>query len=150
MARRSVVDEITSYLQEELTHHDVITLNRQDIATRFHCVPSQINYVMNTRFTKEKGYIVESKRGGSGYIRIQKLYFCVQHDTLQHMMTHLPETMTYDEGTVILQRLYESNIIDQKTKELLLIAIHPDIIQEEHSVQRSQFFKAILQRLQYK
>ena len=51
----------------------LLKLKRSEIADKFQCVPSQINYVINTRFTIERGYIVESKRGGGGYIRIMKV-----------------------------------------------------------------------------
>ena len=67
-----ISDLIASFLQDSLdTAEDgVLEVQRSDLAQRFNCVPSQINYVMSTRFSPERGYIVESRRGGNGYIRI--------------------------------------------------------------------------------
>ncbi|SUP52545.1 Class three stress gene repressor [Weissella viridescens] len=72
MADRSMADCIEDYLKEILRDVDQVELKRSDIATRFNVVPSQINYVIKTRFTLQNGYLVESKRGGGGYIRISK------------------------------------------------------------------------------
>ena len=81
-----ISDLIASFLQDSLdTAEDgVLEVQRSDLAQRFNCVPSQINYVMSTRFSPERGYIVESRRGGNGYIRITR----VQVDR-QTLMMHV-------------------------------------------------------------
>ena len=72
---RNISDVIESYLKQilEMSQQDILEIKRNEIADKFQCVPSQINYVINTRFTIERGYLVESKRGGGGYIRIMKV-----------------------------------------------------------------------------
>ena len=67
-----ISDLIAEFLQSSLdtSENGVLEVQRSDLAQRFNCVPSQINYVMSTRFSPERGYIVESRRGGNGYIRI--------------------------------------------------------------------------------
>lgn len=62
---RNISDIIEKYLKQvlELSERDLVEIKRSEIADKFQCVPSQINYVINTRFTIERGYIVESKRG---------------------------------------------------------------------------------------
>ena len=72
---RNISDIIEQYLKQviDLSNNNVIEIKRNEIADRFECVPSQINYVINTRFTLERGFVVESKRGGGGYIRIIKV-----------------------------------------------------------------------------
>lgn len=72
---RNISDIIEEYLKEIMQRNDkqIIEIKRSEIADQFECVPSQINYVINTRFTLEKGYLVESKRGGGGYIRISRV-----------------------------------------------------------------------------
>ena len=78
-----ISDVIASFIQSALDETDgVLELQRSDLAQRFNCVPSQINYVMSTRFSPEHGYIVESRRGGGGYIRITR----VQPDASQFIM----------------------------------------------------------------
>lgn len=63
---RNISDIIEQYLKQviDLSNNNVIEIKRNEIADRFDCVPSQINYVINTRFTLERGFVVESKRGG--------------------------------------------------------------------------------------
>ena len=70
-----ISDLIASFLQDSLdtAENGVLEVQRSDLAQRFNCVPSQINYVMSTRFSPERGYIVESRRGGNGYIRITRV-----------------------------------------------------------------------------
>ena len=72
---RNISDIIENYLKQvlEISQKDILEIKRSEIADKFQCVPSQINYVINTRFTIERGYVVESKRGGGGYIRIMKV-----------------------------------------------------------------------------
>ncbi|MCC5714945.1 CtsR family transcriptional regulator, partial [Klebsiella pneumoniae] len=69
---RNISDLIEQYLKTTLMRsgNELLEIKRSELAKQFQCVPSQINYVISTRFTLEKGYIVESKRGGGGYIRI--------------------------------------------------------------------------------
>ena len=70
-----ISDLIANFLQDSLeeAENGVLEVQRSDLAQRFNCVPSQINYVMSTRFSPERGYIVESRRGGNGYIRITRV-----------------------------------------------------------------------------
>ena len=71
----SLVSEIELYIKSLLRENPRgwIEISRKDLAERFECVPSQITYVVNTRFTSQHGYYVESRRGGSGFIRICRL-----------------------------------------------------------------------------
>ena len=66
---------IERFIKEMLQEAEdgMIEIGRNDLADQFHCAPSQINYVLSTRFTPYKGYYIESRRGGSGYIKIMKL-----------------------------------------------------------------------------
>ncbi len=73
MAHQNTSDLIESYIKKILENSEMIEIRRIEMADLFNCVPSQINYVINTRFTIQRGYLVESKRGGGGYIRIAKV-----------------------------------------------------------------------------
>ena len=68
-----ISDIIEQFIREALEEDNSVNLQRNELASRFGCVPSQINYVISTRFNPEKGYIVESRRGGGGYIRIRRI-----------------------------------------------------------------------------
>lgn len=70
---KSISDIIEEFIIASLDDDDFIELSRNDLAKFFSCVPSQINYVLNTRFTLNRGFVVESQRGGSGYIKVLKM-----------------------------------------------------------------------------
>ena len=101
-----ISDLIASFLQESLEEADggVLEVQRNDLAQRFNCVPSQINYVMSTRFSPERGYIVESRRGGNGYIRITRVR--VDRQTL------LMQAVAEKEGVVCDDAALAENIND--------------------------------------
>ena len=66
-------DLIEQYIMEAIADSEQVELKRSEIAQEFNCVPSQINYVISTRFIPELGFYVESKRGGNGYIKISRI-----------------------------------------------------------------------------
>ena len=102
-----ISDLIASFLQESLdeAENGVLEVQRNDLAQRFNCVPSQINYVMSTRFSPERGYIVESRRGGNGYIRITR----VQVDLAS--------------ARAILSNLVQSGALEEPVARALLAAV---------------------------
>ena len=83
---QNMSDIIEAYLKQALSEQEQVEIRRSEIASRFDCVPSQINYVINTRFTVQQGYLVESKRGGGGYIRIMKVKMLEESDILDRMI----------------------------------------------------------------
>ena len=98
-----ISDLIASFLQDSLdTAEDgVLEVQRSELAQRFNCVPSQINYVMSTRFSPERGYIVESRRGGNGYIRITRVQ--VDRQTLMmHVINSLGSSVDLASARAIL------------------------------------------------
>lgn len=118
-----ISDMIAAFIREELEGTDgVLELQRNDLAQRFHCVPSQINYVMSTRFSPEHGYIVESRRGGGGYIRISRVR--VDRPTLlMHFINSIGAEIDGQSAMAIVQNLYETESIKQETAELLQIVL---------------------------
>lgn len=69
----SIEDFIKALMEDEQDQQQAIELRRNELAEHFQCAPSQINYVLATRFTPDHGYVIESRRGGGGYIRIMRL-----------------------------------------------------------------------------
>ena len=116
-----ITDLIAAFLQDSLeeSENGVLEIQRCDLAERFHCVPSQINYVMSTRFPPERGYIVESRRGGNGYIRITRVQ--VNHKTiLMHVINSLGEPIDFPSARAILSNLLHTGALDQPTAQILL------------------------------
>ena len=119
-----ISDLIASFLQESLEAADngVLEVQRNDLAQRFNCVPSQINYVMSTRFSPERGYIVESRRGGNGYIRITRVQ--VDRQTLMmHVINTLGERVDLPSARAILSNLVHTGALSEETARLLLAAV---------------------------
>ena len=118
-----ITDLITSFLQESLEEEGgVLEVQRSDLAQRFNCVPSQINYVMSTRFSPERGYIVESRRGGNGYIRITRVR--VDRQTLlMHVLNTLGSQVDLPSARAILSNLVQSGALEQAAGRSLLAAI---------------------------
>ena len=97
-------------------------VQRSDLAQRFNCVPSQINYVMSTRFSPERGYIVESRRGGNGYIRITRVR--VDRQTLMmHVINSLGERMDLPSARAILSNLAQAGALSEELARALLAAV---------------------------
>ena len=109
-----ISDLIASFLQDSLdtAENGVLEVQRSDLAQRFNCVPSQINYVMSTRFSPERGYIVESRRGGNGYIRITRVR--VDRETLlMHVINSLGGSVDLSSTRAILSNLVQSGAMDR-------------------------------------
>ena len=68
-----ISDIIEDFIKELFEEEEQIEIQRNDLAQKFNCVPSQINYVISTRFKPSQGYYVESRRGGGGHILIKKV-----------------------------------------------------------------------------
>lgn len=119
-----ISDLIASFLQESLeeAENGVLEVQRSDLAQRFNCVPSQINYVMSTRFSPERGYIVESRRGGNGYIRITRVQ--IDHQTLlMHVINSLGDEVDLPSARAILNNLVQSGALEENMGRALLAAV---------------------------
>ena len=100
----------------------VLEIQRSDLAQRFNCVPSQINYVMSTRFSPERGYIVESRRGGNGYIRITRVQ--VDRQTLlMHVINSLGADIDLSSARAILGNLVQSGALEENLGRTILAAV---------------------------
>lgn len=119
-----ISDLIASFLQDSLdtAENGVLEVQRSDLAQRFNCVPSQINYVMSTRFSPERGYIVESRRGGNGYIRITRVR--VDRETLlMHVINSLGGSVDLSSTRAILSNLVQSGAMDRALGQAILTAV---------------------------
>ena len=117
-----ISDIIAEFIRAELEDSDVLELQRSDLAERFHCVPSQINYVMSTRFSPEHGYIVESRRGGGGYIRISRVR--VDRPTLlMHFINSIGQEIDLASALAIIENLEGADAISQDTANILRLVL---------------------------
>lgn len=143
-----ITDIIAGFIQEALEESGgALELQRSDLAQRFNCVPSQINYVMSTRFSPEHGYIVESRRGGGGYIRITRVQ--VDRQTLlMHLINSIGDTLDVQSARAIAQNLVDSAAISLEVGRALMSAVSDQALrsvpQEQRGALRADIFKQVL------
>ncbi len=131
-----ISDLIAAFIRESLEDADgVLELQRSDLAERFHCVPSQINYVMATRFSPEHGYIVESRRGGGGYIRITRVQVG-RKTLLMSVINSIGESIDRASASAIVRNLADAEAISAEAAELIECALSDTALRSLPSVQR--------------
>lgn len=115
---KSISDVIEEFIKSSLDVDDFIELSRNDLARFFSCVPSQINYVLNTRFTINRGFLVESQRGGSGYIKVSRL-----HDSdsnfLNNALQITNKPISLNEAGQLLNQMIERGLISEREQALI-------------------------------
>jgi transcriptional regulator CtsR len=149
MLMRNISEIIEQHLKKILqqTPDGIIEIQRNDLADQFSCVPSQINYVISTRFTLEKGYVVESKRGGRGYIRIQKVKLPSHGDILDHICRTISNEIDQSTAEGLLYQLEESNFLTKREAAMLKSAIDREVLQLKLPLRdqiRANIMKAVL------
>src|SRR5690625_1415904 len=127
---RNITDVIERYLKGILKSNgkNMIEIKRSEIADQFQCVPSQINYVINTRFTEEKGYIIESKRGGGGYIRIIRIEHQEQSELFDSLIKLIQPTVTQQAAEDVIERLLEKEAITEREAKMMLSVVNRNVL----------------------
>lgn len=151
---RNISDVIEAHLKQiiERNKHKTVEIKRSEIADQFACVPSQINYVINTRFTPEKGYHVESKRGGGGYIRIQRMVVNSKNNLIDELIDLVRPSVDQRVAVAIIERLYEQEYISIKEAKLMINAIDREVLALKLPVRdelRSRVLVAMLRALKH-
>lgn len=117
----NLADRIEEYLKRilERTDEGYIVLQRSELAVEFACVPSQINYVLDTRFTVERGYLVESRRGGGGYLRIIRLGLGIEGQYQEVMRKLIGEQLSRDRSNALIGRLLDEELVTAREAALI-------------------------------
>lgn len=116
-----ISDNIENFICELFGADNSIELKRNELASYFNCVPSQINYVIQTRFTTERGYIVESRRGGGGHIKITRINFGA-NKMIEHVIANVGQMVDVMTVEAILNNLYAGGAINPEEAKLILTA----------------------------
>ena len=141
---------IEQYLQQLLqqSSEKFIEIQRNELAERFDCVPSQINYVLSTRFSIEKGYVVESRRGGGGFVRIVKVPLNEGELDLVHEIVDLVEDgISERSASAIVSRLLEEKIITLREAAMINACLSKTVLRLGLPIRdqlRADIMKAIL------
>lgn len=136
MAR--LTNSIAEFLMEMLDEEGgMLEIQRNNIAEKFSCAPSQINYVLTTRFTPYKGYYVESRRGGGGFIRIVRVEI-TDSDKLKYILEdEIGDSITKDKADAIIKELLDNEIITQREAEIIRVGISDRAISTDQNLKNS-------------
>ncbi len=150
MAMKNTSDYIEEHIKAILEQVKVAELRRSELASRFEVVPSQINYVIKTRFTASRGYIVESKRGGGGYIRIGRITFSDKHEMVHDLLTNMGDQLTETVYADILQLLFDEGLMTEREGNLLLALGADEVLGADRDAIRARMMQQVLRRLDRK
>lgn len=114
-----IMNEILNALERE---GGTARIKRNEFAAMLGCVPSQINYVLTSRFTPEQGYHVESRRGGGGFITITKIK-SGKHQILMHLINAVGDSLTEGEARIICENLYYSDVFTKTEVSMILASV---------------------------
>jgi len=121
-------------------------LSRSALATRFNCVPSQINYVISTRFSPEHGYIVESRRGGGGFIRISRVSMASEK-LIMHTVNVIGSKVDPATSAALVVNLRQSGAISEQEARLIMAATGISALRAAHPDDREALRAGILKQM---
>ncbi|NLN81455.1 MAG: CtsR family transcriptional regulator [Clostridiales bacterium] len=146
-------DEIAAYILRmmECADDGEAELRRNELAEELGCVPSQINYVLTSRFTPEQGYVIESRRGGGGYIRIRRVKLERGMSPLMHTVNAVGNSLNAATAQAIVQNLLYQQLISKSSARLMLAALsdqaYRDVPMEQRDLLRAALLKQMLTAL---
>lgn len=143
-------DLIEEYIKELMDENDDFTeFGRNELAQYFNCVPSQINYVISTRFSPERGYYVESRRGGGGNIKIKRIDV-TKDQYVMHLINSIGDVITQQEADIIINNLLKLEITTSDVGKIMRVATNDKVLNlpiEYKDATRSRILKNMLLNL---
>ena len=123
-------DMIEDFIKDLFEEDDLVEIQRNDLAQKFNCVPSQINYVIATRFKPSQGYYVESKRGGGGSIKIKKVNI-TKSNYFMHIINSIGDSLTAQEVDIFISNFLSYNMVNTIEAKLLKVATSDNVLKIE-------------------
>ena len=149
MKEMRMSDMIEEFIKELFDEEDSIEIQRNELAEQFKCVPSQINYVIATRFKPSQGYYVESRRGGGGHITIKKVNN-TKSDYIMHIINNIGNEITSNEVDILISDFLTYDIIEAKEAKLIKVATSDNVLRLDKDTKdsvRARIFKNMLLNL---
>ena len=141
---------IEEYIKSMMADTDeFVEFGRNELAEYFNCVPSQINYVISTRFSPERGYYVESRRGGGGNVKIKRIDI-TKDSYIMHLINSIQKSLSQQEAEIMINNMIDYKVIDQKTGKLLKVATNDKVLalpKEQRDDVRTRLFKNMILNL---
>lgn len=116
-------DTIEQFIKTMMDEDVQIDLRRNELAQHFGCAPSQINYVLATRFSVDRGYLIESQRGGGGYVRIVRIKQRSDGNLLNVLLERIGNSVSEEEATGVISQLLSSEMISEREAKLMKAAV---------------------------
>ena len=150
----NISEVIEQFIIASLGDNDSVDISRNSLAEYFSCAPSQINYVLDTRFTIDRGFVKESRRGGSGFIKISRLKQSNDFDYLNSLVIDsIGDELTFKRMSQILDKLLNDEIVDENGKKLIEASLSEDSLSMPFTIKdkvRAKAFKNVLIELMKK
>ena len=121
-------DTIERFIKDLMSEDAHVELRRNELAQHFGCAPSQINYVLATRFSVDHGYLIESRRGGGGYIRIVRMAATSREELLQSLYQRIGQSISAADAAKIIEHLKMEKIVTPDEASLMLAALSPQAV----------------------
>ena len=119
----SIEDFIKALMEDEQDQQQAIELRRNELAEHFQCAPSQINYVLATRFTPDHGYVIESRRGGGGYVRIVRMRERGEGNLLDLLLKRVGNSIPEENACAIIAHLLDRRLVTTNEAKLMRAAV---------------------------
>ena len=143
----SLSNSIAQMILKMLEQDGATEIQRNEFAQLMGCVPSQINYVLSSRFTPEQGYIVESRRGGGGYIRISRVKMD-KGTALMHIINSVGDSLDKSAAEVMLRNMLQRRLLEMSAAKLIAAALSDrtlrQVEQDKRDALRADLFKNML------
>lgn len=125
----SLSDLIESFIKQMISDtNGAIEIQRNELANHFNCVPSQINYVISTRFTTDRGYYVESRRGGGGHVRIKRININMPGNYLMHIVSSMGSSISQQSAEVFINNFVDYEVISEREGFIMKAAVSDKVI----------------------
>jgi len=146
----TLVTRIEYYLKKMLGKQGRLRIQRNEVAARFDCAPSQVSYVLQTRFSLDRGYLVQSQRGGGGYVEIVEIPREKRKEYLSRLHNSLGSGVTQQEALDILHRLERDKLLTRRECLLLQNIVRRDILDislPRRDILRGKILKSVIESL---
>lgn len=122
-------DIIEDYINQKFQEgKEAIEIQRNEIAIRFNCAPSQINYVLTTRFTTDRGYYIESRRGGGGCIKIMRVAMDKDDYFLEVLFKKIGDSINKERAVALVEFLYDQKFLEERSRNIIKAAVDDGVL----------------------
>ena len=140
-----ISDLIESFLNERIDERKgTLEIQRNEMANYFNCAPSQINYVLTTRFTSDRGYVIESRRGGGGFLKIMKKNLDENDHLLKMLSERIGDSVNKEGAFELLEILYRKSLIDLRIRNIIKNTVDDNTLSSLNKTLRDKLRAEIL------